>query len=92
LILLCFLLKDDFRRYHGAIARKRIRLGRKYVIAHKEEVPLCVHWDISNQVALSNANVEALNNLAARSGWEVTSAVEKVGGIQVHAQPAVQHK
>ncbi|XP_030876855.1 acetyl-coenzyme A thioesterase [Leptonychotes weddellii] len=70
--------KDDFRRYHGAIARKRIRLGRKYVISHKEEVPLCVHWDISNQVALSNANVEALNNLAARSGWEVTSAVEKI--------------
>ncbi|XP_044918609.1 acetyl-coenzyme A thioesterase isoform X1 [Felis catus] len=74
--------KDDFRRYRGAIARKRIRLGRKYVTSHKEEVPVCVQWDISNQVSLSNANVEALKNLAAKSGWEVTSAVEKVGGIQ----------
>ncbi|XP_058380232.1 acetyl-coenzyme A thioesterase [Diceros bicornis minor] len=70
--------KDDFRRYHGAIARKRIRLGRKYAISHKEEVPLCVHWDISKQVSLSNDNVEALKNLAARSGWEVTSAAEKI--------------
>ncbi|XP_026894839.1 acetyl-coenzyme A thioesterase isoform X2 [Acinonyx jubatus] len=70
--------KDDFRRYRGAIARKRIRLGRKYVTSHKEEVPVCVQWDISNQVSLSNANVEALKNLAAKSGWEVTSAVEKI--------------
>ncbi|XP_029797083.1 acetyl-coenzyme A thioesterase [Suricata suricatta] len=69
--------KDDFRRYRGAIARKRIRLGRKYVTSHKEEVPVCVQWDINNQVSLSNANVEALKNLAAKSGWEVTSAVEK---------------
>ncbi|XP_070321867.1 acetyl-coenzyme A thioesterase isoform X4 [Odocoileus virginianus] len=74
--------KDDFRRYRGALARKRIRLGRKYVISHKEEVPLCIHWDIGNQVSLSNGNVEALKSLAARSGWEVTSAVEDVGGIQ----------
>ncbi|KAM9694896.1 acetyl-coenzyme A thioesterase [Trichechus inunguis] len=69
--------KDDFRRYHGAIARRRIRLGRKYVISHKEEIPLFVHWDINNQVSLSNGNVEALRKLAAKSGWEVTSAVEK---------------
>ncbi|KAF6122886.1 acyl-CoA thioesterase 12 [Phyllostomus discolor] len=70
--------KDDFRRYHGAIARKRIRLGRKYVISHKEEVPLCVHWDISNQESLSNGNVEDFKKLAAKSGWEVTSALEKI--------------
>ncbi|XP_011728306.2 acetyl-coenzyme A thioesterase isoform X4 [Macaca nemestrina] len=44
--------KDDFRRYRGAIARKRIRLGRKYVISHKEEVPLCIHWDISKQIKI----------------------------------------
>uniref|UniRef100_A0A8C0PZ63 Acyl-CoA thioesterase 12 n=1 Tax=Canis lupus familiaris TaxID=9615 RepID=A0A8C0PZ63_CANLF len=44
--------KDDLRRYHGAIARKRIRLGRKYVISHKEEVPLCVHWDVTNQIKI----------------------------------------
>ncbi|KAG8524599.1 Acetyl-coenzyme A thioesterase [Galemys pyrenaicus] len=71
--------KDDFRRYCGAIARKRIRLGRKYFISHKEVVPLCVQWDVSNQESLSNSNVEALKKLAAKSGWEVTSPGEKVG-------------
>ncbi|XP_070427571.1 acetyl-coenzyme A thioesterase isoform X2 [Equus przewalskii] len=70
--------KDDFRRYRGAIARKRIRLGRKYVISHKEEIPFCVHWDTGKQVALSHGNVEALKKLAARSGWEVISAAEKI--------------
>ncbi|XP_030615467.1 acetyl-coenzyme A thioesterase isoform X2 [Delphinapterus leucas] len=70
--------KDDFRRYRGALARKRIRLGRKYIISHKGEVPLCIHWDTGNQVSLSNGNVEALKSLAAKSGWEVTSAVEKI--------------
>ncbi|XP_032012820.1 acetyl-coenzyme A thioesterase [Hylobates moloch] len=70
--------KDDFRRYRGAIARKRIRLGRKYVISHKEEVPLCIHWDISKQASLSDSNVEALKKLAAKRGWEVTSTVEKI--------------
>ncbi|XP_057596165.1 acetyl-coenzyme A thioesterase [Hippopotamus amphibius kiboko] len=70
--------KDDFRRYRGALARKRIRLGRKYVTSHKEEAPLCIHWDTGNQVSLSNSNVEALKSLAAKSGWEVTSAVEKI--------------
>ncbi|XP_059947773.1 acetyl-coenzyme A thioesterase [Mesoplodon densirostris] len=70
--------KDDFRRYRGALARKRIRLGRKYIISHKGEVPLRIHWDTGNQVSLSNGNVEALKSLAAKSGWEVTSAVEKI--------------
>uniref|UniRef100_G1Q5I4 Acetyl-coenzyme A thioesterase n=1 Tax=Myotis lucifugus TaxID=59463 RepID=G1Q5I4_MYOLU len=70
--------KDDFRRYCGAIARKRIRLGRKYVISHKQEIPLCVHWDIRNQVSLSDDNVEAFKKLVAKSGWEITSAVEKI--------------
>ncbi|XP_059775362.1 acetyl-coenzyme A thioesterase [Balaenoptera ricei] len=70
--------KDDFRRYRGALARKRIRLGREYIISHKGEVPLCIHWDTGNQVSLSNGNVEALKSLAAKSGWEITSAVEKI--------------
>lgn len=26
--------------------------SRKYVISHKEEVPLCIHWDIGNQVTI----------------------------------------
>ncbi|KAM5300217.1 acetyl-coenzyme A thioesterase [Ctenodactylus gundi] len=70
--------KDDFRRYRGAIARKRIRLGRKYVISHKEEAPISTHWDLSKQVTLSDSNVKALQGLAAKSGWEVTSALEKI--------------
>ncbi|XP_047411999.1 acetyl-coenzyme A thioesterase [Sciurus carolinensis] len=70
--------KDDFRRYRGAIARKRIRLGRKYVISHKEEVPLCIQWDESKQASLSNGNVEALRKLAAKRSWEVISASEKI--------------
>uniref|UniRef100_A0A8D2BAD9 Acetyl-coenzyme A thioesterase n=1 Tax=Sciurus vulgaris TaxID=55149 RepID=A0A8D2BAD9_SCIVU len=70
--------QDDFRRYRGAIARKRIRLGRKYVISHKEEVPLCIQWDESKQASLSNGNVEALRKLAAKRSWEVISASEKI--------------
>ncbi|KAB1280718.1 Acyl-coenzyme A thioesterase 12 [Camelus dromedarius] len=52
--------EDDFRRYHGAIARKRIRLSR-----------------LDEKVSLSKGNVEALKKMAAKSGWEVTSAMEK---------------
>ncbi|KAM5257590.1 acetyl-coenzyme A thioesterase [Hipposideros larvatus] len=70
--------KDDFRRYHGAIARKRIRLGRKYVISHKEEVPRSTRWDVSNQASLSDDNVKAFKKLVAKTGWEVTSAVKKI--------------
>ncbi|XP_036620612.1 acetyl-coenzyme A thioesterase [Trichosurus vulpecula] len=70
--------KDDIRRYHGAIVRKRIRLGRKYVIPHKEDIPLGIQWDASKQTYLSHSNVDALKALAAKSGWEVTSAVGEV--------------
>uniref|UniRef100_G3TA19 Acyl-CoA thioesterase 12 n=1 Tax=Loxodonta africana TaxID=9785 RepID=G3TA19_LOXAF len=72
--------EDDFRRYRGAIARRRIRLGRKYVISHKEEIPLCVHWDISNQVSLSNGNVEALRKLAAKISktWHFSEFKERI--------------
>ncbi|XP_074063835.1 acetyl-coenzyme A thioesterase isoform X2 [Macrotis lagotis] len=73
--------KDDIRRYRGAIVRKRIRLGRKYVISHKEDIPLCVHWDANKQAHLSRSNVDALKDLAAKSGWEVTSAV---GEVKMH--------
>ncbi|XP_068941137.1 acetyl-coenzyme A thioesterase [Petaurus breviceps papuanus] len=70
--------KDDIRRYFGAIVRKRIRLGRKYVIPHKEDTPLCIEWDASKQAYLSHSNVDALGALAAKSGWEVTTTGEKV--------------
>ncbi|XP_020145719.1 acetyl-coenzyme A thioesterase [Microcebus murinus] len=81
--------KDDFRRYRGAMARKRIRLGRKYVISHKEEIPLCTHWDKSKQASLSNGNVEALKTLAAKKGWEVTSAVGKTKLYTLEEQDVV---
>ncbi|XP_012999096.1 acetyl-coenzyme A thioesterase isoform X2 [Cavia porcellus] len=69
--------KDDFRRYWGAMARKRIRLGRRYVISHRQEVPTSTPWDESQQASLIDDNVEALRQLAAKTGWEVTSALGK---------------
>ncbi|XP_028834183.1 acyl-coenzyme A thioesterase 11 isoform X3 [Denticeps clupeoides] len=45
--------KDGKRRFQEAIARKKIRLDRKYIISCKQtEVPLSVPWDPSNQVTL----------------------------------------
>lgn len=44
---------DGKRRFQEAIARKKIRLDRKYIISCKQtEVPLSVPWDPSNQVRL----------------------------------------
>ncbi|TMS10078.1 Acyl-coenzyme A thioesterase 11 [Larimichthys crocea] len=41
------------RRFQEAIARKKIRLDRKYIISRKQgEVPLSVPWDPTNQVRL----------------------------------------
>lgn len=58
------------RRYQEAIARKKIRLDRKYIISCKQtEMPLSVPWDPSNQVYLSYNNVFALKMLAARDNW-----------------------
>ncbi|XP_067108878.1 acyl-coenzyme A thioesterase 11 isoform X2 [Osmerus mordax] len=67
------------RRYQEAIARKKIRLDRKYIISCKQtEVPLSVPWDLSNQVYLSYNNVSALKVLAARNTWELSSEKNKV--------------
>uniref|UniRef100_A0A8C9XSM7 Acyl-CoA thioesterase 11b n=1 Tax=Sander lucioperca TaxID=283035 RepID=A0A8C9XSM7_SANLU len=42
---------DGKRRYLEAVARKKIRLDRKYIISCKQtEVPVSVPWDPSNQV------------------------------------------
>uniref|UniRef100_A0A8C5KCY0 Acetyl-coenzyme A thioesterase n=1 Tax=Jaculus jaculus TaxID=51337 RepID=A0A8C5KCY0_JACJA len=70
--------KDDFRRYQGAIARKRIRLGRKYIISYKKAGPVSLQWNISKKESIINNNVEAFKRLAAKSGWEVTSTMEKI--------------
>ncbi|XP_051949952.1 acyl-coenzyme A thioesterase 11-like isoform X2 [Xyrauchen texanus] len=70
---------DGKRRYQEAIARKKIRLDRKYIISCKQsEVPLSVPWDPSNQVYLSYNNVSALKILAARTNWALTSEKNKV--------------
>ncbi|MGH0132676.1 UNVERIFIED_CONTAM: hypothetical protein FKN15_040034, partial [Acipenser sinensis] len=42
--------KDGQRRYLAAIVRKRIRLARKHILSSKEEGPLSVPWDKSNQI------------------------------------------
>ncbi|GAA6083883.1 acyl-coenzyme A thioesterase 11 isoform X1 [Tachysurus ichikawai] len=70
---------DGKRRYQEAIARKKIRLDRKYIISCKHtEVPLSVPWDPINQVYLSYNNVFALKMLAARNNWVLSSKKNKV--------------
>ncbi|XP_055023688.2 acyl-coenzyme A thioesterase 11b isoform X1 [Misgurnus anguillicaudatus] len=70
---------DGKRRFQEAIARKKIRLDRKYIISCKQsEVPLSVPWDPSNQMYLSYNNVSALKMLAARTNWVLTSEKNQV--------------
>uniref|UniRef100_A0A3B4TGM3 Acyl-CoA thioesterase 11 n=1 Tax=Seriola dumerili TaxID=41447 RepID=A0A3B4TGM3_SERDU len=67
------------RRFQEAIARKKIRLDRKYIISRTQgEVPLSVPWDPRNQVYLSYNNVSALKMLAARNNWRLSSEKDKV--------------
>uniref|UniRef100_A0A8C5A5U5 HotDog ACOT-type domain-containing protein n=1 Tax=Gadus morhua TaxID=8049 RepID=A0A8C5A5U5_GADMO len=67
------------RRFQEAIARKKIRLDRKYIISCKQaEVPLSVPWNPSNQVYLSYNNVSALKMLAARNNWQLNSKEDQV--------------
>ncbi|XP_076860502.1 acyl-coenzyme A thioesterase 11b [Brachyhypopomus gauderio] len=70
---------DGKRRFQEAIARRKIRLDRKYIISCKQsEVPLSVPWDSTNQMYLSYNNVSALKMLAARNNWVLTSEKKKV--------------
>ncbi|KAI1889246.1 hypothetical protein AGOR_G00177170 [Albula goreensis] len=70
---------DGKRRYQEAIARKKIRLDRKYLISCKQtQVPLSVPWDPSNQMYLSYNNVSALKLLAAKNNWILNSEKNKV--------------
>ncbi|KAM9844890.1 acyl-coenzyme A thioesterase 11-like isoform 1-T2 [Aulostomus maculatus] len=67
------------RRFQEAIARKKIRLDRKYIISHMQiGAPQCVPWDPTNQVYLSYNNVTALKMLAARKNWRLSSEKDKV--------------
>ncbi|XP_068783907.1 acetyl-coenzyme A thioesterase-like isoform X1 [Struthio camelus] len=69
--------KDGMRRYRGAIARRRIRLARKYVLSAKEDKP-SDPWERSNQAYLSYNNIATLTHLAAKPGWEITSTLDDV--------------
>ncbi|KAM8874658.1 acyl-coenzyme A thioesterase 11b isoform 1-T1 [Spinachia spinachia] len=70
---------DGKRRYQEAVARKKIRLDRKYIISCKQtEVPLSVPWDPSNQMYLSFNNVTALKLMDTRNNWVLTSEKNKV--------------
>uniref|UniRef100_H2SDX4 Acyl-CoA thioesterase 11 n=1 Tax=Takifugu rubripes TaxID=31033 RepID=H2SDX4_TAKRU len=67
------------RRFQEAIARKKIRLDRKYIISRKQcEVPLSVPWNPRNQVYLSYNNVSTLKTLASRKKWRLSSEKDKV--------------
>ncbi|KAF4117040.1 hypothetical protein G5714_001593 [Onychostoma macrolepis] len=71
--------QEGQRRYQEALARKKIRLDRKYIISCKQtEVPLSVPWDTSNQVYLSYNNVSALKMLAAKNNWDLSSKKNNV--------------
>ncbi|KAM8984357.1 acetyl-coenzyme A thioesterase isoform 2-T2 [Ara ararauna] len=69
--------QDGMRRYHGAIARRRIRLIRKCMLSAKADKPSFL-WEKSNQAYMSYSNIAALTRLAAKPGWEVTSAVDDI--------------
>ncbi|XP_072275796.1 acyl-coenzyme A thioesterase 11 isoform X1 [Pyxicephalus adspersus] len=70
---------DGERRYQEAIARRKIRLDRKYVISCKQsEVPLSVPWDPSNQVYLSYNNVSALKMLVSKTDWVLAAEIDQV--------------
>ncbi|XP_056270287.1 acyl-coenzyme A thioesterase 11b isoform X2 [Pseudoliparis swirei] len=70
---------DGKRRYLEAVARKKIRLDRKYIIScHHTEVPVSVPWDPSNQIYLSCNNVSALKLMDTRNNWVLTFEKNKV--------------
>uniref|UniRef100_A0A8C2ZNB8 Acyl-CoA thioesterase 11b n=1 Tax=Cyclopterus lumpus TaxID=8103 RepID=A0A8C2ZNB8_CYCLU len=70
---------DGKRRYQEAVARKKIRLDRKYIIScNQTEVPVSVPWDPSNQIYLSYNNVSALKLMDTRNNWVLTFEKNKV--------------
>ncbi|XP_028604745.2 acetyl-coenzyme A thioesterase isoform X2 [Podarcis muralis] len=68
-----YITKDGLRRYHGAIARKKIRLARKYILLKQENNCTLDFWDRVNQADKIESNVTALTVLAAKPGWEMIS-------------------
>ncbi|XP_054842218.1 acetyl-coenzyme A thioesterase isoform X2 [Eublepharis macularius] len=70
--------KDGLRRYHEAIARKRIRLARKYVLLRKEDDFIPDPWDQTNQVNIINNNIAELTIMAEKPGWEVARTLDHI--------------
>ncbi|RLV97463.1 hypothetical protein DV515_00011738 [Chloebia gouldiae] len=69
--------QDSVRRYHGAIARRRIRLTRKCILSAKGDKPSDA-WETSNQAYLSYSNIAALTRLAGKPGWDITKTLDNV--------------
>ncbi|XP_053331246.1 acetyl-coenzyme A thioesterase [Spea bombifrons] len=70
--------KDSVRRFCGAIARRKIRVARKYILTSKPQKPISHPWDRGNQGYLSYNNIAALTILAANSGWELSSTTQNI--------------
>ncbi|KAJ8261149.1 hypothetical protein COCON_G00168720 [Conger conger] len=81
-----FTTKEGERRCLAAIVRKRIRMARKHILSFKDEGPLSVPWDKSNQVYLGYNNVAALTVLAGKQAWEATSNLQNKIGIFVNEE------
>ncbi|CAJ0940667.1 unnamed protein product, partial [Ranitomeya imitator] len=70
--------KESIRRFRGAIARRKIRVARKYILSNKPEKPISIPWDKCNQAYLSYNNVATLVSLANSDGWELTGTKKNV--------------
>uniref|UniRef100_A0A803KE11 Acetyl-coenzyme A thioesterase n=1 Tax=Xenopus tropicalis TaxID=8364 RepID=A0A803KE11_XENTR len=70
--------KDSIRRFRGAIARRKIRVARKYIFSTKQERPVSHPWDKGNQAYLSYNNIAMLTVLAANTGWELSSTLPNI--------------
>ncbi|XP_060091729.1 acetyl-coenzyme A thioesterase [Heteronotia binoei] len=68
--------KDGLRRYHEAVARKRIRLARKCVLLRNEADYIPDPWDKTNQENIINSNIAALTTMAAKPGWAITRTLD----------------
>lgn len=76
---------DGERRFIGAIVRKRIRMARKHILYSRDEGPVSVPWDRSNQVYLGYNNVAALTVIAGQRDWEPNNITDKMG-LYVHEE------
>ncbi|KAL7988918.1 hypothetical protein Chor_007837 [Crotalus horridus] len=69
--------KDGLRRYRGAIARKKIRLFRRYALLKKETNFTPDFWDISSKSLIIKSNVTTLTFLAVKPGWEICMTLNR---------------